>query len=270
MYNRKCPSCEKELIYKGKRAYENAERLGKCCISCAKSGNTLSVLRNPGLWVRTCKQCGKERQFKSYRSWYNSKNVELCVSCAQKICSGHSHTEEHKQYMRELMIGRKVTWGDKIAKSHWARDKKRKKKIIEEHSKRMSLLIANGNHTPTMNKNFVVGFYDKKDGTREYYRSSYELQRMKELDSSLDVAKWTTKHRIRIPYEHKGIKRNYIPDFLIEYRDGTVILEEVKGYINDVEVHNKKIMAAEKWAEENNCKYKLNFMEKYERNKSSV
>jgi hypothetical protein len=64
--------------------------------------------------------------------------------------------------MRELMTGREVTWGDKIAKSHWSRDSRKKRKITEEHSNRMALLISSGLHTPAKNRNFVVGYYTKK------------------------------------------------------------------------------------------------------------
>jgi hypothetical protein len=93
---------------------------------------------------------------------------------------------------------------------------------------------------------------------------------MKELDLSNEVVLWTTYHKIRIPYEYGGTTRMYVPDFLIVYKNGERVLEEVKGYINNLEMHDRKVIVAENWCKKNNCKYRLNFMEEYERNKGAV
>lgn len=63
---------------------------------------------------------------------------------------------------------------------------------------------------------------------------------MKKLDDDINVLSWTKKHSIVIKYKHDGILKSYIPDFLIEYVDGSKIIEEVKGYIEDIEVFKLK------------------------------
>ena len=210
-------------------------------------------------WFTICQMCGVERRYKSYRSWLNSKKILFCRSCTQKNHSGHKHTSEHKEYMRKLMKGRKITWGDKISKSHWSKNPKVRKRVIEEHSNRMANLISSGKILPSKNRGFKYGHYITKDGNTEYYRSSYELKRMIELDEDNSVVSWTTKHGIHISYVMDGIKKNYLPDFLIHYHD-KIVLEEVKGWINDEEKHKCKVSAAKKWCKEKNYVYKVNYM----------
>lgn len=262
MYVRNCPICNDEILYKREQSYNDAIKKNTHCISCAKSGNKKSIKKDPSLWVRECGECHKNRKYKSWQAWYNSNNTKLCNSCAQKKVGGRPHTEEHKEYMRKKMTGRNVTWGDKISEAHWSRNDELRKKIIENHSTHMSKLISTGKLVPSKNRNFKYGNYIKSNGDIEYYRSSYELKRMVELEADKNVVRWTTKHGICISYMFDGIKKKYIPDFKIEYTDGSVIIEEVKGYINDVRQFNEKTKAAEEWVKDKGYKYTLNFMKK--------
>ena len=66
------------------------------------------------------------------------------------------------------------------------------------------------------------------NGEKEWYDSSYELKKMKQLDDS--GINWTKKHGIRIPYVNKkGIKTYYVPDFLV----GCNSIQEIKGWIKE-------------------------------------
>ena len=50
------------------------------------------------------------------------------------------------------------------------------------------------------------------------------------LENSDEVAKWTKNHGIRIPYFNIDDKlAHYIPDFLIEYKNGEQEIVEIKG-----------------------------------------
>ena len=231
-----------------------------CCLSCAKAGNKKSIKNSPEKWIRICGECKSIRNYKSYRAWFNSKNIKYCISCTQKHHAGHPHTEEHKEYMSKLMTGRDVTWRDKISASHWSKNKELRKKIIENHSLHMAELISQGKLLPHKNRGFKYGSYVKKSGKIEHYRSSYELKRMIELDNDESVINWTVKHGICIPYTIDDSKKNYTPDFLIEYISGKIVLEEVKGYVNNVEMHEKKILAATDWANKKNYEYVVNYM----------
>jgi hypothetical protein len=63
----------------------------------------------------------------------------------------------------------------------------------------------------------------------ERYDSDLEKYYMVELESMPGVKNWTKKHNIKIPYKFLFIKRNYIPDFLVELNDGSKEIHETKG-----------------------------------------
>ena len=63
----------------------------------------------------------------------------------------------------------------------------------------------------------------------EDYDSALEREYMVELERDAAVVKWTKKHGIKIPYTFLGFRRHYLPDFLVEYRDGTREIHETKG-----------------------------------------
>ena len=64
---------------------------------------------------------------------------------------------------------------------------------------------------------------------KEEYDSSLEKQYMVELERDPAVKTWTKKHGIKIPYKFFGLVRNYLPDFLVEYKDGSKEIHETKG-----------------------------------------
>ena len=105
-------------------------------------------------------------------------------------------------------------------------------------------LIASGKINPKRNF-YKQGWYIRKNGNKEWFGSSYEEVRMKQLDSM--GIEWTKNHHIRIPYtDGDGNKRNYVPDFLVENK----YVEEVKP---------KSVIGTNF----NNCKLKIPYAEKY-------
>jgi len=96
-----------------------------------------------------------------------------------------------------------------------------------------------------MSGRYLKGIYkSKKTKLSEWYESSYELERFKALDASPLVKFWTKSHGLRIPYRIKKRKHHYIPDILVEYRDGKKYLEEVKGFVfNRIQFGAKNIAA---------------------------
>jgi len=97
--------------------------------------------------------------------------------------------------------------------------------IGKKISKIKSINIANG-VTVIKHGRYKKGYYKN-----EWYDSSYELKRMKQLDD-LGI-KWTKKHGIVIKYiDEAGKERNYIPDFLIDNYQ----IEEVKGWLKENDI----------------------------------
>jgi hypothetical protein len=67
------------------------------------------------------------------------------------------------------------------------------------------------------------------------YDSTYELKRIQQLLSDNHVKLFQKNNNIIIDYEFEGKKRKYIPDFFIEYYDGSKVVEEIKGYEKPVD-----------------------------------
>jgi len=63
----------------------------------------------------------------------------------------------------------------------------------------------------------------------EDYDSDLEKYYMVELEGMPGVKTWTKKHNIKIPYQFFFLKRYYIPDFLVEFNDGSKEIHETKG-----------------------------------------
>ncbi|MDA7991039.1 MAG: Tn7 transposase TnsA N-terminal domain-containing protein [Gammaproteobacteria bacterium] len=82
---------------------------------------------------------------------------------------------------------------------------------------------------------------------------------MKELENDHNVSKWTKNHGISIPYyDDDKTYRQYKPDFLVEYIDGSIELVEMKSthMLNSPNTKLKK-KHAEEWCEARSMKYKL-------------
>ena len=118
---------------------------------------------------------------------------------------------------------------------------------VEKRINTYTLRLAAGEYT--IKNNWKTGYYQKKDGTREWYDSSLELERMKQLDEQ--GFEWTKKHRIRMPYiKANGRKTFYVPDFYIK---STNTIEEMKGWIKSGDRLKAKI--ALDFCRENNYNY---------------
>lgn len=91
----------------------------------------------------------------------------------------------------------------------------------------------------------------------ENYDSALEREYMVELERDPAVKSWTKKHEIKIPYKLLGFTHNYLPDFLVEYQDGSKELHETKGLPLLLWVSTKlKGESAETYCERQGWKYK--------------
>lgn len=82
---------------------------------------------------------------------------------------------------------------------------------------------------------------------------------MIELEQDPAVKSWTKKHGIKIPYSFLGIfKRYYLPDFLVEYNDGSKEIHEGKGLpLLFWDSTKAKRSAAQEWCKSYGMKYKV-------------
>lgn len=89
------------------------------------------------------------------------------------------------------------------------------------------------------------------------YDSALEREYMVELERDAAVKSWTKNHGIKIPYKLLGFTHNYLPDFLIEYQDGSKELHETKGLPLLFWLSTKlKAESAEEYCKKQGWKYK--------------
>lgn len=79
-----------------------------------------------------------------------------------------------------------------------------------------------------VNRGKLVGLKRSPYG-EESYDSDLEKYYMVELEGMPGVKSWTKKHNIKISYSFLFIQKHYIPDFLIEFNDGSKEIHETKG-----------------------------------------
>lgn len=90
----------------------------------------------------------------------------------------------------------------------------------EAQSRRKAIQIAAGGY-------WARGYHQSPKVGRVYFMSSWEELRWSDLDNDPEVVTYRVQP-CRIPYQWGGITRNYVPDVLITYSDGTEVLEEIK------------------------------------------
>jgi len=113
-----------------------------------------------------------------------------------------------------------------------------------------------------INRGKLIGLKRSPYG-EELYDSDLEKYYMVELEGMPGVKTWTKKHNIKIPYRLFFIKRNYIPDFLVELNDGSKEIHETKGlpFLFLLSTKLKK-QSAEEYCKKVGWKYKLITKEK--------
>ena len=92
----------------------------------------------------------------------------------------------------------------------------------------------------------------------EIYDSLLERNYMLELENNPAIANWTKDHGIKISYYVLGIKRAYLPDFLVTFQDGQQELHETKGagFLSWLTTHRKRL-AGDRWSKSHHMKYRL-------------
>ncbi len=227
--------------------------------------------------IRKCLVCETEFEV------LEKSNKKFCsINCANKSFSvrfkrdgnpnyGHRHpnmfihSEEEKQKIKKSVTNHWKTKDRRIKHNDFLKRYKKKNghypgqspQANEKRAETFTKKIINDNSWWTNSKR---GYYTSiKTGKKEYFQSSYEKNKMIELDNDENVLDWTKKHYITIRYRKYN---NYFPDFLITFKDGKKILEEIKGYVNDEQRFIDKSVAALEYCKKNNMEYKITFPNK--------
>ena len=92
----------------------------------------------------------------------------------------------------------------------------------------------------------------------EFADSKWEMVRMSQLDADETVKSWT-KLVGPVPYtDPNGVQRNYSPDFIIEYHDGRMVVEEIKPSTQlDTDITKAKTEAARQYFNDKGIEYEV-------------
>ena len=129
----------------------------------------------------------------------------------------------------------------------------KKQSVLKTHSEIMAKLVSvHGSINSRGNK----GTIETRFGLLRF-DSWYERDRIKQLVNDIEVVNLARCQDL-IPYEFNGVKRNYNPDFFIEYVNGKKVVEEIKPnrFVNKFN-NREKFSAAKILYKEKGIKYKV-------------
>jgi hypothetical protein len=171
------------------------------------------------------------RQTEEFKIWVTSENRK------KKISESSKKRWEDVDYRKKTI--------ELIKKS--LNDGRCKKSIEfrENMSEKISKLYSSGVLKNEKNK-YKTGVYTDKNNENFIYSSSYELETMKLFDVTEHIEDWTNKHHIRIKYYYNNLNRHYVPDFLVNFKNGKSYVIEMKGW-NTEEVDVKKYYALKEY-----------------------
>jgi hypothetical protein len=272
-----CESCKLEFkTYKTKQKY--------CSRICGQSNKKLE---------RINKQCEYTGCTNIFETTITAKRKFCSISCQINWQKYYQLGENNGNFGREnkwgfhnadmrLLISKKITesWEtpERLVKHLAFLDRHRTEDgsfDFQNDEFRNKISIANikriSENGVIGSNNFKRGYYDnKKTNVKEYYHSSFEEKRMNELDLDDEVIFWTKKHGHVIKYIEDNKVKRYLPDFLIINKDGTKIMEEVKGYIININNFKLKCEASLLYFNSLNIRYKINFMGYDNKNKEVI
>lgn len=172
---------------------------------------------------------------------------DLCKSCSKK----GTNNSQYKKNRKVLC---------EVARSFQIENPMKNKNHSIEARIKMSEIktkqIANNEINITSNNRGRKGwYYSLKNNSKFYFDSLLEKFRMIQLDNDVNVLEWTKNHGIRIEYIYKNLQKITVPDFYIKYCNGDVFIEEVKGWVKEVEIIKK--VATENYCLKNNINYRF-------------
>jgi hypothetical protein len=186
---------------------------------------------------------------------YGNNNPSKRIDVRKKI--SENNPMKNLDYRKKCVENRKLAGYEKtilLNKTLW-NDKKLLKKRIKTYCTNLS------NGKIILKNNWKCGFYIKKDGSKEWFDSSYEENRMKYYDEN--NIEWTKKHGIKIPYINDKKKSTfYVPDFLINI-NGKIIIDEIKGWIKKNDILKAK--AGIKFCKKHNYSYRFYLGKNFEK-----
>ncbi len=130
-------------------------------------------------------------------------------------------------------------------------DKRLVNSLKKKSKKKKINVYFNKKDTKGKTKYISGNFYSEKNKSNYPYKSSYELAYLTKLEEDKQVVKYLYEP-FQIPYiDFYKKQRNYLPDFMVLYASGKILITEIKpeAMLQDYDV-KAKATAAKKFIEQ--------------------
>jgi hypothetical protein len=173
----------------------------------------------------------KPEVFSGFTNWKKTEEFKTWVVSEdrkKKISETSKKRWENNDYRNKTIESIKKSLNDGRCKKNI--------EFRENMSKKISELYSLGILKNEKNR-YKTGVFTSKKNEDFIYASSYELSAMELFDKTKEITNWTNKHGIRIKYYYNDLNRHYVPDFLVDFRNGKSYIFEMKGwYTEEVDV----------------------------------
>ena len=260
------------------KVYDDGRKLGGHTITC-KSNPKLQDITNKRSLSNTierkeytfcCKKCGKK--YLLILKITDFKKGKYTRFCSKSCSNCRAQLDETKAKISRSLTGRRRSRGVRICiicgNSFEAVPSSTKKccsiscgwiaagLTMKERSRNVGKLNGMYGKPPrNVHRGYLSGhFFSEKNNISVYYRSSYELRALKILENDDSVISYKCEP-FSIPYSEE---RTTIPDFLVEYKNMTKCIIEVKPKrMTNKKNVSIKILAMKNYAKENDMNFEL-------------
>lgn len=235
-----CPGCSKEIKYIAYK--QNSTKIRKYC-------NRKCYFNHHK--ERLIKQCNEMRMSNEELS---KMSIKRFLNKENHPFYGKCHSQQTIEKISKIRKENKKSKGcsnPMYGKNHTTETKE---KISNTRSKNW----IDGKYNTKKNKIYKNGYYFSIKLNRNiFYRSSWEEKFIIYLDTNMAVLTFQ-EEPFRIKYYYNTQNRNYIPDFLIEYKNGNKEVVEIKPkcFLKS-EINICKFKYARIYCHNNNMKFKV-------------
>ena len=246
--------CSNECYYNSKRKFVEIE-----CLNCEKTFEIRYGLREQKFCGQKCMGEFYSQQTETHttpcknceKEFEQSVNKEYQKEFCSRKCSGEfkSHEEVEiicKNCKNEFTVPwnrRNQQFCNKSCANSGEFNVAKNPETAKKISDIMAEKIVNGEFP--YQYGYESGYFEsKKCNIKMFYRSSYELKACEMFEKNPNVIFFNTEP-LAIKYVFENQERNYIPDFIVQYKDGTEKIIEIKPKCF---TNNKQVLAKEEYA----------------------
>lgn len=263
-FKRNCPSCHKEICYKSKYNFINAEKKGSNCKSCGIK-KTITPERKKQMSERV--KGDKNPMYGMYgekNPFYGKKHTKETI---QKMTENRDmtvyKTKDFRDKMSKVTSGKNNPMHNRSVYDVWLEKfgKEIADKKLEDFKLKLSISFS-GKNNPMYGKPSPKGSGNGWSGWYKgwFFRSLKELSYMINVIERFDLSWESAENSLyTIEYsDYNGVTRTYTPDFIINNK--YLVEIKPKKLWNSDNV-TRKTSSAIKFCEKNNLIYKIRDIE---------